>query len=44
MEYQKIANLLHNTLNQPSNFRSKNWVEMNDKSKGGYTTDSDIKL
>ena len=27
MEYQKIANLLDNVANQPSKFRTKNWVE-----------------
>ena len=30
MEYQKIANLLDNTSNQPSKFRTKNWVEIED--------------
>ena len=35
MEYQKIANLLDNASNQPSKFRTKNWVEMNDESKEG---------
>ena len=30
MEYQKIANLLGNTSNQPSKFRTKNWVEIED--------------
>ena len=49
MEYQKIANLLNNRVavnasNQPSKFRTKNWVEMNDESRGRYTTVSDIKL
>ena len=29
MEYQKIINLLENTPNQPSKFRTKNWVEIN---------------
>ena len=29
MEYQKI-NLLDNTPNQPTQFRTKNWVEIND--------------
>ena len=38
MEYQKIANLLHNASSQPSKFRTKNWVETNDESRGGYTT------
>ena len=35
MEYQKIANLIDdNTLNQPSKFRTRNWVEINDESRG----------
>ena len=43
MEYQKIANLLDNTANQPSKFRTRNWVEINDNSRGTYTN-SDIKF
>ena len=27
MEYQKIANLLDSESNQPSKFRTRNWVE-----------------
>ena len=34
MEYQKIINLLSNTSNQPSKFRTKNCVEINDESRG----------
>ena len=34
MEYQKIANLIEDTSNQPSKFRAKNWVEINDESRG----------
>ena len=30
MEYQKIINLLENTMNQPSIFRTKRWVQVND--------------
>ena len=30
--------------NQPSKFRTKNWVEINDESRGGYTTGSGIKF
>ena len=30
MEYQKIADLIDDTSNQPSKFRTKNWVEIND--------------
>ena len=33
-----------NTSNQPSKFRTKNWIEVNDKSKGSYGTGSDIKF
>ena len=44
MEYQKIVNLLDNTLDQPSKFRTKNWVEINDESKESYGTGSDIKF
>ena len=34
MEYQEIRNLLGNISNQPSKFRAKNWVEINDESRG----------
>ena len=44
MEYQKIVNLLDNTLNQLSKFRTKNWIEINDQSRGVYNTDSDIRF
>ena len=43
MEYQKIANLLHNASNEPSKFRTRNWVEINDESRGTYTN-NDIKF
>ena len=33
LEYQKILNLLDNTSNQPSKFRAKDWVEINDESR-----------
>ena len=36
MEYQKTINLLNDTTNQPSKFRARNWVEINDESKGRY--------
>ena len=36
MEHQKIIKLLDDTTNQPSKFRTRNWVEINDKSKGKY--------
>ena len=36
MEYQKIANLLDNEINQLSKFRTRNWVEINDEPRGTY--------
>ena len=44
MEHQKIVNLLDNTLDQSSKFRTKSWVEINDESKESYGTGSDIKF
>ena len=44
MEYQKIANLTDDTSNQPSKFRTRNWVEINDESRGEYNVNSQIKF
>ena len=44
MEYQKIANLLDDASNQPSKFKTKYWVEINDESRGTYNVNSQIKL
>ena len=45
MEYQKIANLIDdNTLNQPSKFRTRNWIEISDESRGAYNVNSQIKF
>ena len=44
MEYQKIINLLENTPNQSTKFRTKKWVEINDESRGMYNTNSQIKF
>ena len=44
MEYQKLANLIDNTSNQPSKFRTRNWVEINDESRGAYNVNSQIKF
>ena len=45
MEYQKIANLIDdNTLNQPSKFRRRSWIEVNDESRGAYNVNSEIKF
>ena len=37
MEYRKIANCLDSASNQPSKFRTKNWVEINDDLRIEYT-------
>ena len=34
MEYQKTKNLLDDTSNQPFKFKTKNWVKINDESRG----------
>ena len=45
MEYQKIANLIDNDAsNQPSKFRTRNWVEINDESRGAYNVNSQVKF
>ena len=43
MEYRKISNLLESTSDNLSKFRTRNWVEINDESRGAYT-DADIKF
>ena len=44
MEYQKIINLFGNKPNQPTKFRTKNWIEINDESRGMFNTNSQIKF
>ena len=44
MEYQKIANLIDDVSNQPSKFRKKNWVEINDESRGTYNANTQIRF
>ena len=45
MEYQKVANLIdYDTSNQPSKFRTRNWVEINEESRVAYNVISQIKL
>ena len=45
MEYQKIANLIdEDASNKPSKFRTRNWVEINDESRGAYNVNSQIKF
>ena len=38
MEYQKIIFFLDNTPNQPSKFRTKTWVEINDNTCGMHNS------
>ena len=42
MEYQKMINLLDNTSNQPTKFRTKKQIEIN--ACGKYNTNSQIKF
>ena len=44
MEYQKLINLLDDTTNQLSEFRTKNWVEINDESREKQNFSNQIKF
>ena len=44
IEYQKITSWLDNVSNQPSNFRTKNWVKINYDSQGTYNINEQIKF
>ena len=44
MEYQKIINLLEDTSNEPSKFRTKKWVEINGDLRGRYSADIQVKF
>ena len=45
MEYQKIANLIDcDASSEPSKFRTKNWVVINDESRGTYNVNNQIKF
>ena len=44
MQSQKKANLTDDASNQPSKFKTKNWVEINDESRGTYIVNSQIKF
>ena len=43
MEYRKISNLIESTSDNLSKFRTRNWVEINDESRGNYAN-SDIRF
>ena len=44
MKHQKTINLLENQPNQPTKFRTKNWVEINDDSRGTNNYKSQIQF
>ena len=44
MEYQKTVNLLDNSANHLSEFRRKNWIEINDESRGVCNVNSNIRF
>ena len=44
MEYQKVANFLDDESNQPSKFRTRNSVEINDETSGTYSPNKQIKF
>ena len=44
MEYKKIPNFLDNVSNQPTKFRTKNWVETNDDIGGGNSPYKQIRF
>ena len=43
MEYKKIINSLNNAPNQPSKFKTKNWVDINDESQRTCTEENQIR-
>ena len=42
MEYQKTINLLDDTTNQPFRFGIRNWVEINEESRGTFNANGYI--
>ena len=38
MEYQKIVSFIDDATNEPSKFRTINWVEINDELQETYNT------
>ena len=41
---QKITNLLDNASSQPSKFRTRNWIEINDDIRGAYSPNKQIRF
>ena len=44
MEYRKITNLLDDSPNKTSKFRTRNWVEINDESRRKYNYEKQIRF
>ena len=44
MEYQKKKIFSDNTPNQPSKFKTKNWFQINDESRGTYNEVNQIRF
>ena len=44
MEYQKITNLLGNTLDKVPRFITEEWIEVNDQSGGTYNPSKQIRF
>ena len=44
MKYQKIANLLNDESNEPSKFRTKHWVEIDDDIRSAYSPNKQIRF
>ena len=44
MEIQRVINLLNNTSNQSSKFKTTNRVEINDESGGTYNVNGEIRF
>ena len=44
MEYQKIATLLRSASKNPSKFRTRNCVEIDDDIRGAYSSNRQIRL
>ena len=44
IDEMRFINFLDNTPSQPTKFRTKNWIEINDDACGTYKKDSQIKF
>ena len=44
MEKQKITNLLDDSPNKTFTFRTRNWVEINDETRGKYNDEKQIRF